>query len=244
MTGRTEQAGDAAGDGTAGSGAPPDRALAVSILTTEHFTLQGARGNTVSEAGSRIASYLSSLSGALVGIGLLGNVTGLGAAFALIAVVLGLTLVFLGVATFVRVLESGMEDTLYARGINRIRHFYGEAAPGVRPYLILSDRDDMRGVLYNMGLTPGRFQVFLTAAGLVGVINSVLAGAVLGGALAALGVPLTLALPLALAAFGLAVWAHTAYQRRAWTRFGGQHPARFPSGGRADEPDPGDTPPA
>lgn len=204
----------------------------VSILTTEHFTLQGARSATVSDSSGRASLYLSTLSGTLLALSLLGNATDLGVPFVVAALVLAPTLIFLGIVTFVRVLESGLEDSLYARGINRIRHYYLEVAPELKPYFILSDRDDMEGVLINMGLAPGgRSQAFFTTAGMIGVINSVLVGAFVGG-LVRLTVDEGLGVIFAAAAvgFGVSAWAHLQFQRRAWVRFGDRHPSRFPSG--------------
>jgi hypothetical protein len=42
------------------------RAPAVSFVTTEHFTLQGARSQTISESTGRAGMFLASVSGGLV----------------------------------------------------------------------------------------------------------------------------------------------------------------------------------
>ena len=47
------------------------------------------------------------------------------------------TLFFIGPITFERVLQSGSEDIIYARDINRIRHPYLEYAPQMQPYFVL-----------------------------------------------------------------------------------------------------------
>lgn len=214
---------------------PPDRTAAplVSILTTEHFTLQGSRSATISDASGRASLYLGTLSGTLLALSLLGNATDLGVPFVVAALVLAPTLIFLGIVTFIRVLESGLEDSLYARGINRIRHYYLEVAPELKPYFILSDRDDMDGVLTNMGLTPGgRSQTFFTTASMIGVINSVLVGALVGGLVRlALGSSVGVIFAVAVGSFLLSAWGHLWFQRRAWVRFGDRHPVRFPTGG-------------
>src|SRR3954471_20811662 len=51
------------------AGAPT--AAVVAFVTTEHFTLQGARSQTVSEATGRASVFLASVSGGLVAVGLL-----------------------------------------------------------------------------------------------------------------------------------------------------------------------------
>lgn len=202
----------------------------ITLLTTEHFTLQGARGITTTEALGRTTLYLGSISGGLVALSLLGNATRLGLPFVVAALVLTPTLIFLGFVTFMRTLESSMEDTFYARGINRLRHAYLELAPGWRPYFIQSDRDDMPGVMTNLGLMPGaHFQMYLNLAGMVSIINSVLLGSFVGGALSVLKVPLVFNAPLAATVFLLAVSAHMKYQQRAWSRFDRRYPSLFPS---------------
>lgn len=46
---------------------PPDpRSAAVSFVTTEHFTLQGARSSTIAESVGRATMFLTSVSGGLV----------------------------------------------------------------------------------------------------------------------------------------------------------------------------------
>ena len=63
--------------GTAGE----PRAPAISFVTTEHFTLQGARSKTISESTGRATMFLSSVSGGLVALGLVATAAGVGAAF-------------------------------------------------------------------------------------------------------------------------------------------------------------------
>jgi hypothetical protein len=46
------------------------RPAAVSFVTTEHFTLQGARSSTIAEATGRATMFLSAVSGGLVALGL------------------------------------------------------------------------------------------------------------------------------------------------------------------------------
>ena len=47
---------------------PPQ--AAVTFVTTEHFTLQGARAATISESTGRASTFLGSVSGGLVALGL------------------------------------------------------------------------------------------------------------------------------------------------------------------------------
>ena len=72
-----------------------------------------------------------------------------------------------------------IEDLFYGRAINRIRGYYVEHAGTEARYFMLSTHDDALGVLSNMGLTPSRWQLYLTAASAVAVVNSVVGGAAL-----------------------------------------------------------------
>jgi hypothetical protein len=53
----------------------------LTALTTEHFTLQGARSQTVSESSSRAALYIGSVSSTLIALGFIGQLSNVGDAF-------------------------------------------------------------------------------------------------------------------------------------------------------------------
>jgi hypothetical protein len=88
----------------------PDGQELLTALTTEHFTLQGARSQTASESASRASRYILSVSSALVALGLIGQASQIGATFDVFALTVLPTLYVLGVFTFVRVVECGAED--------------------------------------------------------------------------------------------------------------------------------------
>ena len=154
----------------------PDRQELLTSLTTEHFTLQGARGATISESSSRAALYISAVSSALIALGFIGQASDLGTAFDVFALTVLPTLFALGVFTFVRLIESSVEDILYGRAINRIRSYYLEIAGPESRYFMLGGHDDAPGVLANMGLRPTRWQLYFTIASMIGVVNSVVGG--------------------------------------------------------------------
>jgi hypothetical protein len=154
----------------------PDRQALLTTLTTEHFTLQGARGSTVSESSSRASLYISAVSSALIALGFIGQASSLGTAFDVFALTVLPTLFVLGIFTFVRLIESSVEDLLYGRAINRIRGYYLQVAGPEARYFMLTGHDDAPGVLANMGLRPTRWQLYFTTAAMIGVVNSVVAG--------------------------------------------------------------------
>jgi hypothetical protein len=97
------------------------RPAAVSFVTTEHFTLQGARSSTMAEATGRATMFLGAVSGGLVALGLIATATNAGTAFYVFGLILLPTLAFVGLVTFDRVLQSGIEDHGYAQRIARLR---------------------------------------------------------------------------------------------------------------------------
>ncbi len=99
----------------------------------------------------------------------------MGTAFYLFSLVLFPSLFLMGLITFKRVLQSGIEDLIYACGITRIRQLYLEHAPQMQPYFILSAHDASGQPLLDVGIHPFWWQIFLTAAGMIAFINSMLA---------------------------------------------------------------------
>jgi hypothetical protein len=191
------------------------RAPAISFVTTEHFTLQGARSQTISESTGRASMFLASVSGGLVAWGLVATATGAGGGFFAFGVVLLPTLAFVGLVTFERTLQSGIEDLGYARRIARLRAYYFDNAPELAPYL-LSVEPEAR--LRVQGLRGGYFQAFRTIAGMMGVITAVLTGSEAGLAvIAAFDAPATSFAVGGVVALAVLI-AMMRYQRGVWAR--------------------------
>jgi hypothetical protein len=79
---------------------------AATFATTEHFNLQTARAVTVSEANGRASIYLAALSGNLIALAFVGQMSRLGAAFYAFALILLPVLAFVGAVTFRRLVQS------------------------------------------------------------------------------------------------------------------------------------------
>jgi hypothetical protein len=146
---------------------------AVTFVTTEHFTLQGARAATIAESTGRATMYLASVSGGLVGLGLVATASRVGTAFYAFGLVVLPTLAFIGVVTHERVLQSGIEDYGYARRIARLRGYYFQCAPELEPYILSVPHEER---LQIQGLWAGRWQRYRSIAGMVAIITAVLAG--------------------------------------------------------------------
>jgi hypothetical protein len=149
------------------------RPAAVTFVTTEHFVLQGARAATIAESNGRANMFLAAVSGGLVALGLVATASSLGAAFYGFGLVLLPTLAFIGLVTFGRTLQSGLEDTEYARRIALVRGYYFEHAPEIGPYLLSLPPAEQ---LITQPAPGNRWQGYRTVAGMVAVITAVLAG--------------------------------------------------------------------
>jgi hypothetical protein len=171
---------------------------AATFATTEHFNLQTARAVTVSEANGRASIYLAALSGNLITLAFVGQMSRLGAAFYAFALILLPVLAFVGVVTFVRLVQSSIEDLAYAHRIALLRSFYLRVSPELEPYLVVA-RPAASAPAHEERLAPGAWQLTLTAAGMVAVVNSVVVAACAGLVLEAAGVH-SLAIPVAVGA--------------------------------------------
>lgn len=198
------------------------------LVTTEHFTLQTARGATISDANGRSTLFLSTVSSTLVALAFIGQVDTTMTAFFTFSFVLFPALIFLGVATFARVLQSAIEDTIYAREIARLRHIYIELVPQLSQYFLMPTTDDAASVIRGMGITPGRWQMFLTTAGMIGVINSVLVGVLAGITASRFVAGLVVPVLIGVVAFVLGVALHQRYQGREWQKAEANMPVMFP----------------
>ena len=116
--------------------------------------------------------------------------------------------------TFVRVYETGLEDMIASRGVNRIRHYYIEVAPHMKKYFIMSANDDMDGILKNIGAYNSVWQMLVSAAGLVCVINSVLIGVFIAVLTFTLfSATLLLCIAAGVVIFGVSIVLHIQYQQ-------------------------------
>jgi hypothetical protein len=224
-------------DGTSdagGQGGAPNPERLLTALSTEHFTLQGARSQTMSESSARASVYVFSVSSALVALGFIGQLSAVGDVFNAFALTVLPTLYLLGVATFVRLVECGAEDFRYGLAINRIRHYYEEVAGDRANLFLLSGHDDGAGVFANMGLpAEGRKPYFAFSSAIL-VINSVVGGTAVA---VAAGAFLDASLGLAVGAGGAAAIASVAgwlgYAARLLDASAAQTEPLFPSPSRS-----------
>jgi hypothetical protein len=201
----------------------------VAMMTTEHYTLQTGRAMTIAELNGRSSLFVGAVSSGLIALAFVGQISHLGTAFFVFSLVVLPTLLFMGLITFERVLQADLTDSIYTRGINRIRHLYLEYAPQMQPYFILSAHDDPEGTYGSEGmLHPVWLQFFLSMPGMITVINSVLAGSFVGLLLAAFTLPLWVCTSAGVLTFLVSVGLHPLLLRR-WMRVERNLPVLFPS---------------
>jgi hypothetical protein len=180
-----------------GGAAPTGEAspsMRLQILSTEHWSLLASRSLAWNESFSRAGMFLSTLSGAIVALGLVGGASGFGEAFTLFALVILPVVLFIGVATVTRLGVANYHEAMCVIGMNRIRAAYLELAPDLERYFVMSAHDDPRGIGITMGVQPGGAiswigQIIAGTPTVVMIINSALAGAI--AAIAALRVGAT-----------------------------------------------------
>jgi hypothetical protein len=198
---------------------PQQQQAFMQALTTEHFTLQTARAVAVNEGNGRTALYIGALSSTLVALALVAQRSPLGEVFFVVALTVLPAVFFLGLVTYVRVLQSSVEDIIYARAINRIRHYYTEIDPSQAHYFLLSGRDDVRGALANMYVRDSWTQFLFTMPSAVAVINGLLGGVTVALAVATAAHLALLPTVLAGMASGTVILAfHVAYQVRRFAQ--------------------------
>ena len=122
-----------------------DREL-IQFLLAEHSLMQSTLQTSIIETGSRLTSFLAAVSGSVVALAFVGQVSGFTEPFTAFALVLLPALLFLGLVSFERVLQLFLQETMCYRGMNRIRRFFTERLPAATSVITLSTFDDLTGV--------------------------------------------------------------------------------------------------
>src|SRR6516164_6828540 len=169
--------------------------MMVTVMTTEHFVLQTARSAGITETVGRAAIYLAAVSSGLIALAFVGQLSRLGAAF----YVFGLVLL-----------------PQLAERINRIRQFYFDAAPQVGRYLPTPGLDTPWAIARQAGVSSPDWYQFLTIAGALAVVNSVLIGGTFGLAVQAGTGTLAASAPVGVITGASALAGHFARQRATW----------------------------
>ena len=208
---------------------PELSAQTVAMMTAEHSSLQAGRFMTVSEASGRSTLFIGTVSGALIAIAFTGQASQMGPAFFMFSLVLFPAPVLMGRFTFERVLQAGIEALIYARGIHPRPHLYRLHAPQMQPYFILSAHDAGGHPSLNVGIHPSWWQIFLTTAGMIAFITSMLVGVCVGLLLALFTVPLLVCMGAGIVLFLVSLGILQHYQWGQWQRLEQNLTVLFPS---------------
>jgi hypothetical protein len=202
----------------------------IPILTTEHFTLQSARGVLMAEIGSRANIYLTVVSSVVVALAFVTTLSADARLLRAFALVLLPVVWFMGQVTRLRLTQLSYADLYHVRAINRIRHYYLDAAPETARYLTLPAHDDLRGIGAAAGHDVGWVMNFLPAAQMIAVVHYVITGLMIG-LLAAWGLRASATAAIlagVIAALAFAVFDYVRAGRR-FGRYMNQLDVRFPT---------------
>lgn len=233
-------------DGTGGTPLGPAHLSdprALTILTTEHWSLLSQRSLAWTESFARASMFLATLSAATVALALVGSVMREG--FMVFALVILPVVWFVGQTTAVRLSQSNAEDGRAMIGMNRIRHAYLEMAPELEPYFLMSQYDDLPGLMVSAGVpAPAAGRVafptwtsalgnvlhgFVTAIGMIMVINAVIGGVYAGLVTVALGGTDIAAVLIGTAVFVVLVVLQAMWGVREFRRYSSEIAPRFPT---------------
>jgi hypothetical protein len=146
----------------------------MTALVTEHFVLQGARGQTNGEMTGRAALYLATVSSTLIALGFVARDR---SAFVPFAAAVLPSLLILGEFTFIRLVAASIEDLQYLYAIQQIRNYYRGLVPaGLTFFADITIGNPRVAATHAMGMSPSSLNVVFTAGGMIAAINSILAG--------------------------------------------------------------------
>jgi hypothetical protein len=194
------------------------------LLSTEHWSLLATRSMSWNEAFSRTSMFLSTLSAATVALALAGPAMAFGSAFPLFALVVLSVTLFLGLATYIRLVQVNNEDLYWVAGMNVIRNAYAELSPGIEREFVTGHSLDPEGMARTFAAVDvtssvSPWHMLVTTPAVVAVISSAIAGVMAGLLAGQLSMALEVAIVVGIGAFVLAVVALIAYGRREANRY-------------------------
>ena len=178
----------------------------LTALTTEHFVLKTSRGVTVAESTGRATIFLSMLSAALIGLGFVSSSGDLLKPF--LGAVLP-TLIVTGLLTYLRLVQTMVENSLDLRRIQSIRAYYHRRFAGEHDFFAdaVVGEGTKEAAWAAVGSSPRRTQLLLTTAAMVGAVNALLVGLgvtlLTGLAVGSTALAVAVGVVVALAVFGM-----------------------------------------
>ena len=138
------------------------------------------------------------MSAAVVALALVARATEFGDGFLTFALLVLPVTLFVGLATYIRLIEARIDDFWLLSGMNRLRHAYLEIAPGLEPYFVTGHHDDEQGLHETYGPSTGNrvYRLIGETSTLVAMIDATLAGVVVGLVAKAVGAASELSLSI------------------------------------------------
>src|ERR687894_2885206 len=158
-----------------------DDPRAITLLTTEHWSLLSARSLAYNEAFVRAGMFLTFLSASFVALALVAQAMSFERDFITIAAVVLAFDFVVGLASFGRINGANLDDLRANHGMARIRHAYTQITPLVAPYFTTPTHDDLDAVTMVYGPISDRmvgqfFYGLTTSSGMIGLIVAMVGG--------------------------------------------------------------------
>jgi hypothetical protein len=212
--------------GGGGKAAESDAELSrrAQLLATEHWSLLATRSLSWNEAFSRTGMFLSTLSAATVALALAGPAMSFGGAFPLFALIVLAVTLFLGIATYIRLLQVNNEDLYWVTGMNVLRGEYARLEPGIERSFVTGHTLDVEGIArsfaaFDVTSNPSPLHMLITTPAVVGVIASAISGVIAGLLAIQYGLGEVVAVVVGILAFLVAVVLAIGYGRRESRRY-------------------------
>jgi hypothetical protein len=158
-----------------------DDPRAITLLTTEHWSLLSARSLAYNEAFVRAGMFLTFLSMSFVALALVAQAMSFGDGFLTVAALVLSFDFIIGLTTFGRISGANLDDLRANHGMARIRHAYTQITPIVATYFTAPTHDDIDAVTTVYGpisdRLPGQIVYgFTTSIGMISLIVSLVGG--------------------------------------------------------------------
>lgn len=199
----------------------------MAAVSAEYFALQGLRASSIGEASSRAALFFTTITGVLIALGLLA--TSLGTKDVDWAAILAAPVVgFIGLTSFLRIVETTIEDVAALRAMNVLREWLAGSSPQASRLIQVPGASGQHGNAFLVtGAHENPWRITITLGSAVGTVNSAQSAVVLGLLAIRLGTTAALGLAIGGALGGCLVALHLRYQVRryqravdAWRRMG------------------------
>jgi hypothetical protein len=185
---------------------------AVQFALAEYELLKDSRLSAHNGRNQRFTAYLLIVTGISALLALVyqdGTPSDLGIVMTGVSAV---TLFFLGIAIFRRLVQFTITTTIYTLALNSIRAFFVEVAPALQPYLVLPTHDEPIS-FYGVGEETRPSVLLFNLNGTIAIINSVVLAVTMG-----LSLQLMLHQQLSSVALGVlaligSIFCHFLYQR-------------------------------